>query len=1018
MSEAQSNGSSRCPDCGAGMPAGIPTVLCPSCGLTGALENSEEPFQPSEFGDYELLAEIARGGMGVVYKARQKSLDRIVAVKMLLSGSFASDELIRRFKVEATFTASLRHPNIVAVHEVGCLDGQHFLVMDYVDGPNLANLVHDEPLSPQRAAVLVQTIAEAIHYAHEKEVLHRDLKPSNILIDSNDQPHVTDFGLARHIDGESSLTLSGQVLGSLSYIPPEQAAALHQKVGRQSDVYGLGAILYHLLTARPPFQGGTMAETVRQVMNDDPTSPRAINPAVPRNLETICLKCLEKEPERRYESADQLRDELERFLRDAPIEAVPVRGFEKVVRWCQRKPVVASLTAAVVVTALAGIIGWIERTAATAQARAEKTAAEEEAEKAKEESDQTKSVLIANTDLLLKKVFHETNDLNALVLLQALDKAAQQHSSELIFWEAKAEVLARVNRVDEAIVAVSQALELSTANGLSEAQVELLLTRCEWLRRAGRKNDADADYFEAGRINCQQKGIPSRNPATSPALLDLSPYYRSELSSWLDKIVIQDGPPGDSLEARVERSTGIKFDLRGVLDLLSVENLTKRRQKALASFTFERLQSHLPPNGLVGVSVNQRFGMLHLLHGCWDVGPSPANNTIGIGHYVLRYSDGETRRIPLLYGQHVRDIWRRDSLPAHDASVALRGAPVSKEGATAVQLFHTALTNPRPDVVVQSMDFVMLAETVSPILLAATVEKGKPGTYEFLVTQAAEAGEKDGIEAEIKIFEEAFRQSPTDSRVWYWRGKALERWNRTNDAMAAYTRAIEIAQTHNTRGRSAALHARSQIWRKLGRHQEAAADNCEGLLIPPRPSGLRGQLIDLSAFYNGRLNHYFREDNEQGRLNFVAQVQQQAGMEFDLRGYLSAYGKGAESWGRVPGETSFVAIPIRQTFSRLHVITCALYSDGPGTRAGAYIFHFANGQTVEWPIIAFQNIGSDAGATPLSQGLSITTDGTNRKYNFYKATWENPFPDVEVTSVDFVSAMSRAAPRLFAMTVE
>jgi WD40 repeat protein/serine/threonine protein kinase len=363
--------SAICSGCGKPLPYDAPQGCCPEC-LFDLLEEAPAHSETEDdlhtvaetnsntlvFGDYEMLNEIARGGMGVVYKARQISLNRIVAVKVLLGGQFAAKELIRRFRAEAGSAAALRHPHIIAIYDVGVHQGQHYLAMEHVAGQNLAQLIKHEPLRPAQAARYLTVIAEAIHFGHEHGILHRDLKPSNILIDSaTDQPRVTDFGLARRLEGESSLTLSGQVLGSPNFMPPEQAGASHGKIGRQSDVYGLGAILYYMLTARPPFQGETIEATINHVLHTEPVSPRLLNPIVPADLETICLKCLEKQATRRYETAQALADELARFLRDEPIHARPASKIERAWRWARRNPVVAGLSLAISALLLAFAVG-------------------------------------------------------------------------------------------------------------------------------------------------------------------------------------------------------------------------------------------------------------------------------------------------------------------------------------------------------------------------------------------------------------------------------------------------------------------------------------------------------------------------------------------------------------------------------------------------------------------------------------------------------------------------------------
>jgi serine/threonine protein kinase/Flp pilus assembly protein TadD len=289
-----------------------------------------------------LLGEIARGGMGAVFRARQVSLNRIVALKVMLGGDFAGGTEQARFRVEAQAAARLKHPNIVAIHEVGEHDGQPFFSMDFIEGRTLRQLTWDTPLPARDAAVLLRTVAEAVHYAHERGVVHRDLKPSNVLVDAAGQPHITDFGLAKRMDAESDLTMSGMVMGTPSYMPPEQASGQNKTIGPPADVYALGAVLYDLLTGRPPFRGATPAETMAQLESQEPIAPRLLNSGVPRDLETICLKCLEKAPSRRYESALALAEELGRFLRDEPIYARPAGTLEKSWRWGRRHPGVAA----------------------------------------------------------------------------------------------------------------------------------------------------------------------------------------------------------------------------------------------------------------------------------------------------------------------------------------------------------------------------------------------------------------------------------------------------------------------------------------------------------------------------------------------------------------------------------------------------------------------------------------------------------------------------------------------------
>ncbi len=297
------------------------------------------------FGDYEIIRELARGGMGVVFQARQLSLNRAVALKMILSGQLANDTEVLRFHAEAEAAANLDHPAIVPVYEVGQHEGQHYFSMGFVDGKSLAERLADGPLPPREAAALLVQVAEAIEYAHRRGVIHRDIKPANILIDQGGHPRVTDFGLAKKVQGDSGLTGSGQVMGTPSYMPPEQARGERGLVGPAADVYSLGATLYCTLTGRPPFQAATAIETVMMVISDEPVPPRRLNASVPRDLETIALKCLQKDPSRRYATAGEFAGDVGRFLRGEPILARPVGAAERLGKWVRRRPIISGLAA-------------------------------------------------------------------------------------------------------------------------------------------------------------------------------------------------------------------------------------------------------------------------------------------------------------------------------------------------------------------------------------------------------------------------------------------------------------------------------------------------------------------------------------------------------------------------------------------------------------------------------------------------------------------------------------------------
>ncbi len=367
MSESNSNALDRCPRCQRPLVPGMLGGRCASClvdtvwGGDAASEAAETSFSFSfsegrRFGAYVLEEELGRGAMGVVFRAWQPSLRRHVAVKLLLGGAFAGAEFTARFRQEAAVAAGLRHPGLVAIHEAGEVEGQFFYAMEWVEGPSLAARLRTGPMPPRESARLLAETADTVAFAHRNGVVHRDLKPSNLLLDASGRPRVADFGLARQTTWDSDLTGSTDALGSPPYMAPEQALA-RAEVDAASDVYALGAVLYHLLAGRPPFQGASAAQILNQVANDLPVSPRRLNPAVPEDLETICLKCLEKEPGRRYASAEALAADLRRFLNGEPILARPIGIAGRVLRWGRRQPALAAALGALAVAVGLGIAG-------------------------------------------------------------------------------------------------------------------------------------------------------------------------------------------------------------------------------------------------------------------------------------------------------------------------------------------------------------------------------------------------------------------------------------------------------------------------------------------------------------------------------------------------------------------------------------------------------------------------------------------------------------------------------------
>jgi WD40 repeat protein/tRNA A-37 threonylcarbamoyl transferase component Bud32 len=326
---------------------------------------------------YEILGELGRGGMGVVYKARQAKLNRLVALKMILAGGHAGDDERRRFLTEAEAVARLQHPGIVQIHEIGEAGGHPYFSLEFCPGGSLADKLNGTPLPPKEAARVVEALARAIQAAHDAGIVHRDLKPANVLLATDGTPKITDFGLAKKLDAAAGQTATGAIMGTPSYMAPEQAGGKSKEIGPAADVYALGAVLYECLTGRPPFRAATAFDTVLQVVSEEPASVRQLQPGVPADLETVCHRCLQKEPAKRYASAGELAEDLRRFQAGEPIKARPVGSAERAWRWCRRNPLVAGLVAAVVAALLLGTGGaTFFAVKAEVRARSEKRARE------------------------------------------------------------------------------------------------------------------------------------------------------------------------------------------------------------------------------------------------------------------------------------------------------------------------------------------------------------------------------------------------------------------------------------------------------------------------------------------------------------------------------------------------------------------------------------------------------------------------------------------------------------------
>jgi tetratricopeptide (TPR) repeat protein len=528
----------RCPECGAEVGLDSPDGVCLACAFKGSLLPTEaaeagasagadaDAALASEakihyFGDYLLLSEVGRGGMGVVYCARQTSLNRIVALKLILAGRLASPEEVVRFRREAECAANLRHPNIVAVHETGEQGGQHYYAMEFIHGRNLAQLAGQQPLPPQQAACYLKALAEALEFAHRQGTVHRDIKPTNILIDEFDQPRITDFGLAHRSQLDPHSTATGQILGTPAFMSPEQAAGKPAAIGPASDIYSAGAVLYFLLTQKPPFTAAPLPALLALVSGPEPpVSPRALNPSVSPDLATICLKCLEKDPARRYPSAQSLADELGRFCRNEPILARPPSSAERAWRWCARNRAVSLALGAATVALLAGTV--VSTSQAVRAKRAERLA-----ESAASRSDQVARFL---KDMLQGVGPSVARGRDTQMLRDILDQASERVGTELrnqpdvqvdlqtVIGETYTELglPAKAEALHSEVLATATNLWGTEHTNVASAQVNLGRA----LQSQGKLTEAESLHRQA--LGLRQRLLGHGHPETAIALANLA----------------------------------------------------------------------------------------------------------------------------------------------------------------------------------------------------------------------------------------------------------------------------------------------------------------------------------------------------------------------------------------------------------------------------------------------------------------------------------------------------------------
>jgi eukaryotic-like serine/threonine-protein kinase len=966
-----------CPACGAELTSRV-EGLCPKCLLERAAgidtadnpNSVEEPSVPCTpftgtrlryFGDYELLEEIARGGMGVVFKARQVNLNRLVALKLINSGALASDTIVKRFKAEAEAAAALNHPNIVPIYEIGAVQSQHYFSMALIEGQNLSEFLKANSMDLRQAAELISTIARAVHYAHQHGVLHRDIKPSNILIDKNGIPHLTDFGLAKIAEHDSALTHTNAVLGTPSYMSPEQARGETKQVTTAADIYGLGAALYECLTAQPPFAGGTTLETIRQVLEREPRPPSYWKPGVDIDLDTICLKCLEKEPAKRYASAEAFSDDLGRWLRREPILARRISGIERFTKWTRRRPAAAALTGASLVAIIACVALAIS---VPAYQKAERARRGEIAARRGEEKQRK----------------------TAEATLEALGRADYANNLNL----AERELFAGDGSAAERFLD-------ECPPDLRGWEWRYLKHQCYWLHKAGTNssrvlpsskpmygvafNTAGDVIVAKGGIGLTMYDVANGKEVMSTRTFGL--LGRLAVAAGSDRLAVG-SPNGDTalLESdgreHVVLTDRKAFDLAFSPDgklLATAEHKVKGLSRVILwnAASGERLHELAQGKGdFTALAFSPDGKYLAVAEGSLTMFPTrfkwlePTKTSTGQAIYIWRM---DTRSLVHEFKAHEHAVWKLAFTPDSKRLISA-GGPYKGGAPGEIKVW---------DLPTKSEAFQL------------------PGHRECIFSLAI---------------------SPDGKRLASGGGT----FNGTNASDIILWNLDTQKKILSLKGHTAAVN--DLAFSPTGDYLASASDDGSIRIWAAIPTPVE-QHINLFNYFNADLwdtwHHPYRSTGDRtDTLSELKQGIQRFGeVRFDVRGIIQLKGKNL----KMDYPQRILGIQIDSRAEKINFLQATGGVAPNGTQIGSYIVHYADGQLREAAIVYGEHLrewhsNSDPESDITHGSLAWSGRGVKQRNRLFKTSWTNPLPDTTIISVDFVSAMNDCFPFLVAITLE